>query len=876
MAKNINKNLELTSDIYGINSYVNNIKKRFTPGVNEDTLLLGIFGYTGQVLSDMIQNSIIMASEFANESIPTKAKFERNVIAHAMSYGLKDINATPAQFDVILTFVEDDIISWYKSKTQNEGSSFDGSWTFTFDREIPMMVENYEFHSDYDITIKKIKIANNKYAYTAMYDIDTNNPNPISDIANPYLASPVKVSVDGIDYIFVRCTLHQVEKNYIHKKILNDNIISAKTFSFEFEGQLAAFTIDAKDGSTVTKLTPVYEGLLTNETNYFFYTYLDSNTIRIKFDRNSYIPKLNSEITVNIQTTCGEDGNFIYKPERYPIYSIESDKYGYSNIGCQLRPITGESLYGADKKSIKELKEYIPKEALARGSITNISDLYNFFNMIDNDYSKLYLYKKRDNALERLYYTYLIMKDRNNNVIPTNTIDLKFYRKDLVELGGYKYILKRGEKINLIKEDSGKYYGKVDDGVTSSDFSYKIPYNLIINLDPLYGMYYLSTINTTKFLDFTYINDKCLYQYIATNIQWKRGYVEDPNKYIMTIDMEQNIDTDEDTTNTIQYSETENIADVRCIAVIYDKDDNPVRWSEGIFISHNSDTNVYRYKFEFTTEDYIDDENNIAINGLNQVGSTTPATGRFASNMKCIIHILSKQDKPYGLNGLSTIVPGLTDYTLSNSYNVTGGIDFFYNYSDICNSVVTVGKDEDGTDNIVITDVPVVRYNSFTTEDDMEYLCNELIKRKNYIKYAITLLEDAFSINMKFLNTYGPSNLFTTDEGPLDKVNIDLKFRVKLRANYSTNIINEIISDIKAYIEDISEIRSLHIPTLVSEINLKYNESIVYFEFRGINNYGPHIQHLYASDMPDSIIVPEFINIDTTDGITPNITITLV
>ena len=76
---NVDTSTNLTSDVYGINSYVNEIKKRFTPNVNEDTLLLGIYGYMGQVFSDMYQNLIVMTSEFANESIPTKAKFEKNM-----------------------------------------------------------------------------------------------------------------------------------------------------------------------------------------------------------------------------------------------------------------------------------------------------------------------------------------------------------------------------------------------------------------------------------------------------------------------------------------------------------------------------------------------------------------------------------------------------------------------------------------------------------------------------------------------------------------------------------------------------------------------------------------------------------------------------
>ena len=95
MAQSIDKSTNLTSDVYGINSYVNEIKKYFTPTANEETLMLGIFGYAGQMFSDLMQNSIVMASEFSNESIATKAKFEKNVIAHARGLGITGIDAVP-------------------------------------------------------------------------------------------------------------------------------------------------------------------------------------------------------------------------------------------------------------------------------------------------------------------------------------------------------------------------------------------------------------------------------------------------------------------------------------------------------------------------------------------------------------------------------------------------------------------------------------------------------------------------------------------------------------------------------------------------------------------------------------------------------------
>ena len=988
MPDSINKLTNLSSDIYDINQYVNQIKKDFTPSVNEETLMLGIFGYTGQIFSDLIQNTIVMSSEFSNESIPTKAKFEKNIIAHALGLGIADINAIPSTFDVLITFIEDDIESWYDNKRFSNKEEF--PWEFRLDKDIPIYIGDFEFHTDYDIIFKKVRVKsggeNNKFAYTAKYDIDIDNP--VSDITNPYLASPVKMKVNGNNILFTKCTLRQVEKKTIHKKILSDNSITSKTITFEYEGQLAAFTIDVTEGNTTTHLIPVYEGLTVDNKKYphFYYSYLDSNTIRIKFDRSSYAPRINSDVQINLQLTQGEAGNFDYDPSTYPAFSAESEKYGYSNITCEIRPITGESTNGTDKKSIEDLKKLIPKEALSRGSITNLADITNFFNMLNSDNSILYFYKKRDNALERLYYSFIIMKDNFNNIIPTNTIDIDIDKGETDV--SRKQVIKRNQCFKLV---NGKgVLCDLDSAGTDylDEFYYVIPYNLVINTSPLYGMYFLTTIDANKFLDFSFINEECVYQYISTSITWRRGYNINPNTYELNISMLQNIEVEDND------ADKEDAYSLRCLAVFYNKEDEPIRWSEAKLVSRDFEANKFNFKFTFETDDYIDTNNRIRINsGLYDTGIdknkylkgdyieggivviTDPTItdpnnipnefnnryvllnnvlyeyfnsdkkwesaivndgvfamsivdgvyklyiytnnewkiyeanngdyilidsisylynnnewnpaysyAHFDANTKCIIHIISNQDGiGRGLNKLDEIIPiDSSTYSLSNSYTVVDGLDFFYDYSNIVNSTVSVRKDEEtGKEIFTIKNVPVVKYDYFQNKNDDTKavdFCQELVQRKNYIDYAIQVLEDAFEMNFKFFNTYGPSKLFTTDNVSeyLNRTNLSLTFRIKLRANYDTNIINDIKSDIKDYIEDINEISTIHMPNLVANIISKYIQSIEFFEFVDMNGCGPSVQHLYSMKMPDEVVIPEFVNIMVLEDGTPDINLILV
>ena len=69
--------------------------------------------------------------------------------------------------------------------------------------------------------------------------------------------------------------------------------------------------------------------------------------------------------------------------------------------------------------------------------------------------------------------------------------------------------------------------------------------------------------------------------------------------------------------------------------------------------------------------------------------------------------------------------------------------------------------------------------------------------------------------------------------------------------------------EIRSYIEDITQIKDLHIPNLITYITDKYSNYLTYFEFIDFNGYGPGVQHIYRKD--ESLIgkIPEFLNINT-------------
>ena len=167
-----------TTDLYQIASVVESIKNKYIE-VPEDTLVMGVYGYLNEIFTNTIENATRLAAEYANEAVPTRAKFEKNVIAHALSLGINSIQATPAYMECMICIPESNLVANMKNNI------------FIFDREFKIQLDDastskyYEYHVDYDIIIHRNMLPNGKYVYTAMYDMDNNIPNKASNTGKP-------------------------------------------------------------------------------------------------------------------------------------------------------------------------------------------------------------------------------------------------------------------------------------------------------------------------------------------------------------------------------------------------------------------------------------------------------------------------------------------------------------------------------------------------------------------------------------------------------------------------------------------------------------------------------------------------------------------
>ena len=433
----------LSSDIYSVADSVNTLKSQYVDQEDDQTLAMGIFGYIGSIETAKIQSNITMASELSNEVFPNRAKYDRNIITHAMLYDIADINAIPATIPAVIYIRKSDIEQY----SDDDKFIIDKNCAILIDDPDDPNSDSYEFHLFYDVILTKVTINRGETVYTARYDNSV--ANNLSNITNPYLNAPLSMQLGGETYIGVQVTLSQVALTTAYDKMNSSNLIDNKTFIFTHEDQLADFMVYVTEDGVTTALTPVYEGgtVPKNVDKFCYYLMIDSEKVRVKFERTSYSPSVNAEITVKMQTTKGKSGNFRYSTSAV-FATLTSDNYGYNNIQSMVY-IQDDSENGLDAKSADELKNIIPKEALARGAITTTKDVNNFFNQLNTDDNKVLMARKVDNQVERTYYAHLLLKDSNGDVIPTNTIKLETRMCDFPVSGNNKYIIPAGAIIEL-------------------------------------------------------------------------------------------------------------------------------------------------------------------------------------------------------------------------------------------------------------------------------------------------------------------------------------------------------------------------------------------------------------------------------------------
>ena len=424
------------------------------------TLKASFFGYFNELASSEIKNAVYHRNFLYDEHFLNTAILPESIYNFAKLYNVQIENATPASLFVSISVLEEDLVNSSLLKETSTDSITNANantlkvYNVTLDRSIIFVVQSYKFILPYPLvlTIQEMidENGNTTYAYSGNYDT-TANTFPIleNEGVQPYLKI-WRETIDGAKYIFIGCQIYQLVMNSTEINITttSDNP-STYYHNISFADQMAYFEAFYEYNGKITPINLYFNNIYTptDEEYYGYYTYLNDSTIQISFSYNldGFRPSVGSTLIVNTYTTLGYGGNFDYSGR---VTMNMSANNSYNNINFNCNTITTGSADGKDKLDTIGQKTKILEAITTRNNIITENDLLKFFDSINETLnvngSTIKFLKKQDDVIKRIYCNFLLLRDENKRVIPTNTAPhLKISSSDLEETNkNGKYVIR--------------------------------------------------------------------------------------------------------------------------------------------------------------------------------------------------------------------------------------------------------------------------------------------------------------------------------------------------------------------------------------------------------------------------------------------------
>lgn len=860
-------------DVYNLQEqWLQNIAKNHFELDDENLLRVGLLGYVNEVMSNTVEDTNFMTNTYYNEIIPIRANLPDSIYAYASQVKYDGFTASPARQNFILAIRKEDILNVSSNDVTNDGRIIGKS--FLIDKNSYLEIDSeYRFFLEYDIQIDiKQSNQNSDVFLTPKYVVNK------ADGVYEFIPSVVS-KLNGEDFIFLNIYGHELSYTQQTFTVYETDIINSTSFELNFTGQLSHFNVYYKPNTNSNEIYPLKKYFLDElepeGDRFCFYRYMDNKTIEIFFSPYSgyFRPEFNSQIIVDIYTTNGSKGNFHYTGTDSLFY-IATENYKNKNI-ITVPYISEPSAGGTDVLDITSVKQKVVDQFSVRHNIITESDLNKFFNDNDKE-SEILFVKRRDDIFKRIFSAFILAKDEQSNILPTNTIAVSIHEDDIdiknENLGIYMF-----KNHKLINKEGSTYIpaeSSLKPSIDANSFVYATPTLMKINISPLSVVHYNVYTNDYKTVNFNYSNNESLYEFIINDINIYR----DPalsDQYELKFELATSLDKNEIITKNEKgtYTDTGNVK----VKAILTQNNTFIGYLDFQPIALNHDNDKILYRAILRTSDYIDNAERIEIlnsikiintDGEGQYRSQTFISDSDVKIELCVFYKNGTTNRENKLTGLKE----LDEYCLANSFRMTDDLVLFSNLDRMMNTNVRIEEHEE---KLIFTcdSVPVVSYDYYIKNGSTK-IFNIIKFFASYLKSNLNKLENNFDIDIKFFNTFGKSKWFTVglDKENLDSVNIKIKFRIKSNISLDSNQKASIKEFIRNYLESINtnKLRSIYISNLIRllENNFPY---IVYVEFLGFNDYDTHVQILESSitDINEIMgtnkilnFVPEYLNLN--------------
>lgn len=883
------------SSIYNMKDYVvNTLAPKYLNMDEVNDLNVGLFGVVTELLSTIADDSFNTTTTYMNEMFPNRAILPETIYNDAALFQEDDFFTTPAEMMGWIFILESDII---KYASVVPGS--DSQKQIFLDSDMVIDIEGIPFMMDYDLRIRYVVPDGKNLVYTVDYDKvrhDTAYTSSLNSDNAQYIKSRV-IQYLGQNYLAMYVKLHQVKRFTEEHSVINNDVINAPYFNVQFNDNIASFEVFCKNPGE-TKYTQLKKKIIGSapekDVPFCYYKLVDENELEISFTIKDgyYKPAFGADIIIDYTTTLGKAGEFDLYTGSDIICNGISEKYPYNKKLIIFCITQSPSQFAQEKMSLDDLKIRNVENMSTVKSYTTENDLDLYFSRFGDDSIKMYTIKKRNDMIDRLFSSFGMYRNSENDIIKTNTVPIRigasaeindgklefstsFDKFSKVDGRSGDYFIPAGSV--FVYDESDKYlkltnhtmleYAEYLDGLNTVfkdyPFVYVNPFVIYMTTNPTLIGYYLTTVNQSYPLDYHVTETKTFTQFICGALNISRdamGPVEERKTYHVQLQITPTTNIDPEFNDDKSIVRVSTIDDSALIGNFYADTGLPVEGSDTDFVAkltfgvdssegyiplkithYDSNGHIFTLEGEITTDDYIT-ENNFRVTNL-----TTDSGGTSE-------YLEPMYDSPI-------VIDVLIGGNLANRYlTMDGGHVTFIKPLNMCKSDVTFDKasaidsippesyPEDGSEDrdkftsmvdTYISSAPMVGLSSIIEDDARKEFIDKYNKQYMYIEDILDNITNNYSIDLKFYNTYGRSKNFYVDWGDIiDSVNIGIYFSVKPVHGADTEIlVRDIKYFIKDYIENINEnnTNAIYISNLIKELETHFT-SIKYIKFGGIES----------------------------------------
>lgn len=861
------------STIYNIEDFMlSEIAPKYFDTSETSLHRIGLLGMITDTVSSSIEDQFEVMGRYLEESLVPLASIPEFIYAHAASYDVQDIFATPSRMTIFLGVKESDIIDNMKLV----GSHYE----FKIDSDLKIYVDEdgVIYSIPYDIIIRTTKYKN-EYTHVAAYDVSFNNG--AAKIATPYIKL-MRMKYLKDSWIFLKVTVYQYERKKSTENIITNNKLNIPYIDKTFDNQLCNFEIfyQAAGSSKLVQLEKKADTDPAVTTPFVYYKMIDDNTIRFSFanDDRYFVPDYNSTLTIHMYETLGKSGNFDSNPREItcsPAPETENEDISYNRNLYMEGFIQSISDGGSDQKTIDEVQAMTRENMITIKSYTTDTDLnLRFLNYGLTNNTKAVFVKQRDDYAGRIYGCFIMMGD-GTDIYPTNTLDLRLKTSEVDARHDNlrQFVLKPGRK--LVYDSNGTGLRIATPG-ESADTEYMNIALGIISLKANNVRFYMNSVDTDVTLEFEYMNPDSTFNFMAGNFHIERNAVSGSDKYIVTLSITRTDGIDSQEINGIV---TPLVADKTKIKVLLVFNTSTGHYVEMELVNVDENNLVYDFQTTLETTDMIDNERISIANLLKREDGSIDNHLLDLQNQDMQVVVFYQYDDDNTTNSFSDIKT-VQGCTLCNTY-VPEENGFYFGYPlSLMRSHVVFEEDLDSDDgySFLIKQLPVVAYDFMQDSSHAKDIFTKVKAQHEYIQDMILQITENFTVCIKFYNTYGKSKLFYLPDNKtlINHVNSSIELRIAFNEGIAPDdYMTQIKAYIKSYVEKINDpytesgLNEIHVSILVHELHTQFDSQIKYIEFVSINGYDTSVQTIQTlrkiDENSDPTTVPEYLTMSTDD-----------